>query len=1159
MAGKPSIVPDIQSVPEYKASLGGGWGERDGDSYYKISSFQDVKPFLMSIPTDTDLWMFVTSGGGLTCGRVDAEGSLFPYQTVDQLHHAHNNAGPITLIRSEEGPFANQIWEPFRRTKDRNPQIERNLFKNASGCHLIFEEVNHQLGLTFSYRWAGSDKLGWVRTSTLVNNKNLPRRISLLDGLRNVQPFGAPLALLQKSSSLVDAYRRADVDPETGMGIFSLTAGITDRAESLEILKANTVWHSGLEQCRLHLSGKAVEQFRNHQVLASDQVQKGNRTHYLVSTSLDIPAMDQLSWHMVADVGLDHEKISQLRENLMRHECLNETIENAIGKSKNNLIRLIAGADGLQHSAEPGAAAHHFANVLFNSMRGGIFQDNYDILQDDFLKFVDSRNTKLTAMAEKMLATLADGCNARNLFQAATDFGNQDLQRLCLEYLPLHFGRRHGDPSRPWNQFSINVRQEDGSQMLDYQGNWRDIFQNWEALATSYPDFLPHFVAKFLNASTVDGNNPYRLSRAGVDWEIEVPDDPWSNIGYWGDHQIIYLLKFLEAWQQHDPGIIEKMVPWEIFSFSQVPYRIKPFDQILDDPSDTISFDQALDKKIQTRVQEIGNDGKLVCSNNGEIYHANLFEKLLIPALAKLGNYVPGAGIWMNTQRPEWNDANNALAGGGVSVVTMGYLRRYLKHLTSLSDRMGDIPIPVSQEVFDWFEETARIFSNSSKNTLNITDSRSRFKVLTALGEAYSQYRQTVYSNGFSGRRILSTEWVSSILKLALEQIDLSLKLNERPDGLFHSYNLLNIDLDAETIKINHLPMMLEGQVAILSSGVISSEQSVEVVDALFNSRLFRSDQNSFILYPEVELPSFLDKNRVPEENALSISLVESLLESGDKSLILRDAQGQLRFTSQIQNQIDVENLLNELESDGNFTHQVQNDRAAVLQLFESVFNHDRYTGRSGQMYGYEGIGCIYWHMVAKLLLAVQETWEKAADEKETSAETQSKLKSHYCRIREGLGWRKTVNQYGAFPSDPYSHTPGDGGARQPGMTGQVKEEILTRRGELGLQVRNGQIGFRPGLLASVELLNESGSFEYYDHKGQLKELSLSKGSMAFTCCQVPVIYEKTRGESWVQLLLSDGSEKMFKGQEMDSQSSRAVFSRTGWVKRIRVGIAVEA
>ena len=46
-------------------------------------------------------------------------------------------------------------------------------------------------------------------------------------------------------------------------------------------------------------------------------------------------------------------------------------------------------------------------------------------------------------------------------------------------------------------------------------------------------------------------------------------------------------------------------------------------------------------------------------------------------------------------------------------------------------------------------------------------------------------------------------------------------------------------------------------------------------------------------------------------------------------------------------------------------------------------------------------------------------------------------------------------------------------GAKQPGMTGQVKEEILTRRGELGISVKNGSLCFNPTLLRVDELLSQ--------------------------------------------------------------------------------------
>ena len=84
----------------------------------------------------------------------------------------------------------------------------------------------------------------------------------------------------------------------------------------------------------------------------------------------------------------------------------------------------------------------------------------------------------------------------------------------------------HGDPSRPWNRFSIATRDADGTRILNYEGNWRDIFQNWEALAVSFPGFTAGMVCKFVNASTADGYNPYRITRDGIDWEVSSPPTP---------------------------------------------------------------------------------------------------------------------------------------------------------------------------------------------------------------------------------------------------------------------------------------------------------------------------------------------------------------------------------------------------------------------------------------------------------------------------------------------------------------------------------------------------------------------------------------------------------------------------------------------------------
>jgi hypothetical protein len=199
----------------------------------------------------------------------------------------------------------------------------------------------------------------------------------------------------------------------------------------------------------------------------------------------------------------------------------------------------------------------------------------------------------------------------------------------------------------------------------------------------------------------MDGYNPYRITKEGIDWEVEEPDDPWSYIGYWGDHQIIYLQKLLELSRSFRPDRLRNLLHQPIFSYANVPYRIRPFEALLENPKDTVDYDEALADQIERRVSTMGADGKLVLDATGEVYQVNLLEKLLVPLLSKLGNLVIDGGIWMNTQRPEWNDANNALVGQGLSMVTLYYLRRYIRFLQRLLAE-DSRAIELSKEVSEW-------------------------------------------------------------------------------------------------------------------------------------------------------------------------------------------------------------------------------------------------------------------------------------------------------------------------------------------------------------------------------------------------------------------------------------------------------------------------
>ncbi len=136
--------------------------------------------------------------------------------------------------------------------------------------------------------------------------------------------------------------------------------------------------------------------------------------------------------------------------------------------------------------------------------------------------------------------------------------------------------------------------------------------------------------------------------------------------------------KFLRA---TIPARSQACLTRRVFTYANVPYRIKPYSALLEDPRNTIDFDAALDGEIHQRVAAMGADGKALPGPDGSPYRVNLAEKLLVLVLARLFNFIPEAGLWMNTQRPEWNDANNALVGFGVSMVTLYFLRRFLSLL----------------------------------------------------------------------------------------------------------------------------------------------------------------------------------------------------------------------------------------------------------------------------------------------------------------------------------------------------------------------------------------------------------------------------------------------------------------------------------------------
>lgn len=1095
----------------------------EGERFYKIENYDMMDDFFMTITSSSDIWNFCWSLGGITAGRIDCDHAIFPYYTADKVSDFKNVTGPYTSIKINKNGNT-VLWEPFadlnssaaiRFSSDN--KLFRNIYKNVTGTKIWFEEINTDLNISFMQGWTSSAKYGLVRTVKIRNLGEKAINLEILDGCRNIMPACCTADFQNVKSNLLDAYKKTDFDAESNLALFTVSSVVSDKAEPNEGLYANVSWFSAEEE--LVLDTDAPLRFARGQSFEKISCVKGKRPSSFICKKINLNSSDSESWFQIFDTWYDAKKLMNLKSLVKDRKVFEKDLKEDISLGIEKMTSFIAQADGIQNTAHEMTAAHHEANVMFNIMRGGIFQNSGKINISDFNAFAAERNKPVAEELKKITCLLEKDVTYTELSSEIEKSGNPHFMRLFCEYLPLTFSRRHGDPSRPWNRFSIILQDNFGNPVLNYEGNWRDIFQNWEALAWSYPSYIKNMTAKFLNAMTIDGFNPYHISRKGLNWEIPNPDDPWAQIGYWGDHQVIYLEKLLEFWNKTNHQELVSLLNTEIFSSSNVPYRIKKYSDLIKDPRNSIAFDRELSDRLMKETEVMGSDAKLVRGKDGLVTHVSLTAKLMQILIAKMANFIPGGGIWLNTQRPEWNDANNALAGWGLSMVTLYYIRRFTAFLIKIYSESAAEAFLLPEQLLKATVEIGKLFKESdAAKTASDPKKRASFNEKAQL--IFETERNSLYENGYGNKVEIKKEDLLAVLFAFQKHTDHTISVNKRSDGLYHAYNTLR--LSGDEMYVENLQEMLEGQVAVLSSGLLSDKEALELLTKLRNSAMYEPRQNSYMLYPNKELPHFEDKNCISGEDTKGL---ENLIERTSGLYLRQDILGVWHFNPDFRNEEAIGNIISAQEDKLKPTDE---ELELLMALYEKTFNHQSFTGRSGTFYAYEGLGSIYWHMNAKLLLAVQENALAATDEI-----TKSELIKAYFEVRKGLGFNKTPDIWGAFPMDPYSHTPWKQGAKQPGMTGQVKEEVLTRWGELGICIEDGIAGFAPSMLLDEE----------FDQNGKLN----------FTWCGTSVEYVKN-GKDEITVRMN-GNSVTRKGTALTREESATLFARTGKIEQIVVNL----
>jgi len=267
-----------------KKEVKGQFIEIKNEKFYKISNYNEMPDFFMSIVSDSDHWMFLSSNGSLTAGRKNRNNALFPYYTVDKIHDYRNLTGSKTycLVERNNKSF---FWEPFTDESEKVYKIQRNLYKSIYGNKIIFEEINTDLEVSFQYGWYNSEKFGWIKKSTIFNLGNSKVSVDILDGIQNILPYGIDYHFQNEYSNLLDAYKKNELVQESRLGLFMLSSIPADRPEPSEALKTTTVWSIGeLENAKILISDKQVENFKKGIQLKTETDVRASKGAYFINT-----------------------------------------------------------------------------------------------------------------------------------------------------------------------------------------------------------------------------------------------------------------------------------------------------------------------------------------------------------------------------------------------------------------------------------------------------------------------------------------------------------------------------------------------------------------------------------------------------------------------------------------------------------------------------------------------------------------------------------------------------------------------------------------------------------------------------------------------------------------------------------------------------------
>ena len=724
--------------------------------------------------------------------------------------------------------YQNNARTGFRTFVKVNGAVTEVLSLDAS-MHIGTAELmlEQQLpGLTAQVTYYGlpnARAAGLVRMFTLTNTGSEPLDVELLDGMSAVVCYGINQDTLKSMTQLAKAWMQTDFG-ESGAAHFAVRASMADTACVTQVEGVNFAYAIDETGAVLHPLVQPGLVFGQDTGLAFPET-------FAAAPLSELTARDQVTTNQFPCCFMPRCKT------LAPGEAL--SVYTLYGQAENRaaVARLVAQISGPQW-----------------------FQDRYAQAVALGRDLSDAVETKT---ADPVFDAYCRQTYVDNLLRGGTPiFFEKDGKKTPF----YHYSRKHGDPEREYNYFSVG-----NEYYAQGNGNFRDVNQNRRCDVLFHPDLGDANIRMFFELLQTDGYNPLviqastfrleaadrdalvstlpaavqdsaralltgdftpgRLAMAAEDWQLPDADgfvaacvtaahsDPNASFGegYWCDHWT-YDLDLIESYLAVFPEKKGELLRGSrTYRWYASQAAVLPRQQRYVAAENGLRQYQSIDEEVRQR-----SDGKWLLTADGSRAVSTLLEKLILLGAVKASTLdAAGMGVEMEGGKPGWYDALNGLPGlFGSSMCESCELKRLLDFtIQALTELGGDVEL---------YAEIAALLRQVGE-AAGMDEPRARWDAMNEIREAY----RAKTADTLCGDRVtLPAAGAAALLQAMTDMVETGIRRAEAlGNGLIPTYfrfeaGPLNDQGLPETLTPYALPYFLEGPVRRLKTAMSQAEKA---------------------------------------------------------------------------------------------------------------------------------------------------------------------------------------------------------------------------------------------------------------------------------------------------------------------------------------------